>query len=195
MMKSKKLKIAILGWGSLYWDTGDEFCKWIEMPWADDGPKLKLEFSRISETRCGALTLVIDLDHGSDTTVAWCRSRRKKIEDAVADLRCREGTTMGNIGYVRLDGQTAQPSKIEGKIITWAKEKQLNAVVWTTLQSNFNKKTGNPFSVKNAITYLKTLTPQGKAKAAEYVWRAPKFVQTPLRTALQQEPWFSKPAR
>ena len=52
------MKIAILGWGSLLWEGGQEFERWHDA-WHNDGPSLKLEFSRVSESRLGALTLVI----------------------------------------------------------------------------------------------------------------------------------------
>src|SRR5262245_19864397 len=90
--------VAILGWGSLLWEDGGDFDRW-HGPWQFDGPTLKLEFSRISETRLGALTLVIDADHGALTTVAWSLSKRKLAADAVADLRCREGTQLHNIKH------------------------------------------------------------------------------------------------
>jgi len=61
---------------------------------------------------------------------------------------------------------------------------------WTALESNFEKEVKKPFSVDAAVAYVKTLSRPGKAKAAEYVWRAPEFVQTPVRSALEQEPWF-----
>lgn len=193
------MKIAILGWGSLLWEAGPEFEKQIELPWQLDGPKLMIEFSRVSGAkRLGALTLVIDKDNGSRTTVAWSFSKRANLEDAVADLRCREGTTNENIAYVRLDEEPALPNTLDKKedpIVTWAREKNLDAVVWTALESNFKEKVKTPFSVKAAIAYIKTLSPAAKAKAAEYVWRAPDFVKTKLRAALQNEPWFSKPAR
>lgn len=190
-MKKTKLKIAILGWGSLLWEDGREFDDWHE-PWQYDGPNLKIKFSRLSKKRLDALTLVIDTDHGSPTTVAWCLSKRAKIEDAVSDLRCREGTTNENIGYVRLDEQQALPNPLqtEDPIVAWARGKELDAVVWTALKSNFQEKVKEPFSVKAVIAYIKTLSPAGKATAAAYVWRAPKFVQTAVRAALQQEPWF-----
>ena len=188
------MKIAILGWGSLLWEGGPEFDNWIE-PWQYDGPTLKIEFSRVSKKRLGALTLVIDTEHGFSTRVAWCLSKRAKLEDAIADLRCREGTTIENIGYVHLDEKPARLNALgkEGPIVAWAKEKKLDAVVWTALKSNFKEKVKQPFSVKAVVAYVKTLDPAGKAKAAEYVWRAPEFVQTPVRSALQHEPWFSKP--
>ena len=37
---------------------------------------------------------------------------------------------------------------------------------------------------------VQALSPKTKAKVAEYVWRTPRFVDTPLRRALQQAPWF-----
>ena len=189
------MKIAILGWGSLLWEGGPEFEKQIELPWQFDGPELMIEFSRVSESRHGALTLVID-DHGSSTHVAWCLSKRAKLEDAVADLRCREGTTNANIHCIRLDEQPALPNTLEKEnpIVTWARGKKLDAVVWTALKSNFEEKVGKPFSVKALLAYAKALSPTGKAKAAEYVWKAPDFVKTKVRSAWQNEPWFSKPA-
>jgi hypothetical protein len=51
--------IAILGWGSLLWDRKPEFGKWHD-DWRADGPLLKLEFSRMSATRLGTLTLAVD---------------------------------------------------------------------------------------------------------------------------------------
>jgi len=187
------MKIAILGWGSLLWEGGAEFDE-SHGPWKYDGPTLKLEFSRVSKTRLGALTLVIDDDHGTATRVAWCRSKRTNLGDAVCDLRCREGTTLENIGrtVVTLVAQSATPETASDPIRTWAQLKKVDAVVWTALKSNFQQKAKQPFTVKAAVSYLKTLPAEGKAKAAEYVWRAPDFVKTRLRGALETEPWFSK---
>jgi hypothetical protein len=47
-----------------------------------------------------------------------------------------------------------------------------------------------PFCVQEAINYLRELEPPAKVKAAEYIWRAPEFVRTPLRRALERESWF-----
>ncbi|MDA8349013.1 MAG: hypothetical protein M0038_09465 [Pseudomonadota bacterium] len=190
------MRIAILGWGSLLWEGGPEFDNFHD-EWKFDGPQVQLEFSRISKKRLGALTLVIDHEHGSPTTVAWCLSRRLQVEDAICDLRSREETTLANIG--RLDvpeaplpaGGVARNDAAEGPMIVWARSKGINVVIWTALKSNFAAQTKLPFSTVAALSYVKTLPPEGKVKAAEYVWRAPEFVQTPMRRALQQEPWFS----
>ncbi|WP_457663205.1 hypothetical protein [Sinorhizobium medicae] len=197
MNKKADLRIAILGWGSLIWDKRPEFDEKHEK-WEDDGPVLKLEFSRISETRKGALTLVIDNDYGQDCTVQYTFSTRKDPVDAIADLRCREGTIMKRMGFWFADGsQTCEPD-VPQTIPLWAKAKKIHVVVWTGLPRNYEKEAspGNKsvFSVEAATAYVQNLPAEGKAKAAEYIWRAPNYVTTPLRTALLSAPWFPPPA-
>jgi len=184
-------QIAILGWGSLLWEGGADFDRWHD-EWRLDGPVLKLEFSRVSSSRLNALTLVIDPVHGVPNTVAWCLSRRRDPDDAIADLRSREGTTLANIGRVLLpqprgDLQDDEPTR---DIAAWARTHALDVVVWTKLASNFESEVKRPFSVAEAVAHLKRLPAAGKAKAAEYIWRTPEFISTPLRSAVQKEPWF-----
>ena len=190
------MKIAILGWGSLIWEERPDFDKWHES-WRLDGPILKVEFSRISKkTRKGGLTLVIDAVHGTATQVAWSSSKRVNLKDTISDLRVREDTpNEENIGFVILasgNHRARDPEAFE-TIVAWAKEMHIDAVVLTNLESNFAEKVNKPFSVEAAVDHIKSLLPEGKAKAAEYIWRAPDFVQTPLRAALQAEPWFAQP--
>jgi hypothetical protein len=154
------MKIAILGWGSLLWEENREFDARHE-PWEYDGPRLKIEFSRVSTSRQGALTLVIDEEHGAPTAVAWCFSKRQSLEDAISDLRCREGTpTAENIGCFRVSKRPDPPAAQESiqAIMDWAREKaretKLDAVIWTALKSNFEKKTKTAFSVGNAVAYV-----------------------------------------
>lgn len=188
------IKVAILGWGSLLWDPSPDFDERLEA-WQTDGPILPLEFSRVSETRGKALTLVVDEKNGSQCQVAYAMTKRKSPEDAVADLRCREGTVLAKIGCFFSDGSRKAQSHSEqtlAAISVWAKAKSLDVVVWTDLSSNFPRKSikKKEFTVPNAIEHLQSLGASGKARAAEYVWRAPDFVTTPLRSALQAEPWF-----
>ncbi len=186
------MKIGILGWGSLLWEGGPEFDQ-RHGQWEFDGPTLKLEFSRISKTRLGALTLVIDEERGASTTVAWCRSKRTSMDDAICDLRCREGTTVENIGRRLVSGgaEFVAPGAVGDPILVWAQSKGLDAVVWTALKSNFTREKMKSFTVEAAVSHIKELVPDAKAKAAEYVWRAPAFVKTPLRSRLEAEPWFT----
>lgn len=185
------MRICVLGWGSLLWDEHPTFDSH-HGAWERDGPKLRLEFSRISETRLGALTLVLDATHGAECQVAYADSTRNDPEDAICDLRSREGTVRKRIGFMFLDGSRAQGGdEVTRQVIkTWAAERKADVVIWTNLPSNFEKKKGRPFSLDEACKHLQALSPEGKARAAEYVWRAPDFVVTPLKLRLQQEPWF-----
>lgn len=185
------MRIAILGWGSLLWDARAEFDNH-HGPWESDDPELKIEFSRVSQTRGGALTLVIDQANGSSCRVAHAMSKRRDPEDAICDLRSREGTTRANIGIHFADGSLNQ-SKDKNTLTTiaaWAEAKSIDVVVWTDLPSNFQKVCGSAFSIGGAVAHVRALGEGAKSGAAEYMWRAPAFVITPLRSALQTEPWF-----
>jgi hypothetical protein len=183
--------IAILGWGSLLWDWKPEFSEQHGV-WALDGPQLKIEFSRVSSTRRGALTLVIDPTNGAVCRVAYAMSRRRDVDDAICDLRCREGTTLANIGFYFADG-SRQRSKDQSTLSTvkaWATNRKFDAVIWTDLASNFQQGGRPHFSVENAIAHLKAIDVAARPGAAEYVNSAPDFVVTPVRSALTCEAWF-----
>ena len=184
-------KIAILGWGSLLWSSSPAFDQQ-HGPWELDGPVLPLEFSRASQRWNGALTLVIDPVHGVPAPVAWTLSHRGLLDDAVADLRNREATNHANIGFLLADGSRdqARDARCLDVIRAWAKAKSLDAVVWTDLASNFADQWGESFGVQSAIEYLETLPDEGRAQAVQYVRRAPRFIDTPLRRALEAQPWF-----
>ena len=177
--------IAILGWGSLLWEGGGTFDTWHE-PWQDNGPVLSLEFSRVSASRDGALTLVIDPENGVPVRVAWCLSRRRTIGKAIEDLRQREQTpNRDSVGWHAMGGHgnCHDPGSLAA-IRVWANERSLGFVVWTDLRSNFAAKVGERFSVDAAMRYLDGLKHDTRIKAIEYVRRAPPFVRTPVRAAV-----------
>lgn len=187
------MHIAILGWGSLLWDNRPDFDKQ-HGDWESDGPSLPLEFSRVSQTRGDALTLVLDEINGCACRVSHARSKRVSADDAIADLRCREGTTLSNIGFFFADESKSQSRspQVLSQVREWASSKKIDFVVWTDLASNFSEKSKHKqaYSVSAAIAHLQSLSPAGKAAATEYVWRAPEFIKTSLRSALETEPWF-----
>lgn len=181
--------IAILGWGSLLWDAKPIFDEQ-HGPWKDDGPSLRVEFSRISSTRLGALTLVIDGVHGELMPVAWCLSKRSEVATVVRDLRRREGCNTEDVKVVGRNASGLVRGEHEHTIALWAQQRGLSAVVWTGLPSNFEELQKKPFSVDEAISYLSNLPPDAKERAAEYITCAPEFVDTPLRKAVKSQPWF-----
>ena len=201
------MKIAVLGWGSLLWDTestkGKEFEKHLERCsgadglWCEGGPTLRLEFSRISDSRSGALTLVLDYENGTQCQVGYRISARDDPEDAVCDLRQREGTRRDRIGlYLAGEEETTRWARAHAdaqeEIRKWAKSTGIEAVVWTALQSNFAERASVSFSMETAMKWIKNGGPEGRRKAVEYISRAPAFVKTDLRDRLQVEPWFRK---
>ena len=189
------MKIAILGWGSLLWDKRSEFDEQHE-EWQFDGPSLKIKFSRVSKTRNGALTLVLDTKSGRRCQVAYAFSKRKNPDDAICDVRSREGTTLKNVGFhfVNNSRKQAREEEVLKTVQNWASDKKIDVVVWTDLESNFQEESEckKPFSIEAALCHIQALDSQGKAKAAEYIWRTHAFVATPLREALQSQPWFQK---
>ncbi len=186
-------KIAIVGWGSLLWDSEPQFDRQ-HRGWRHPGPKLKLEFSQIASPEDDGLALVIDPEHGKLCTVAYVLSRRACFEDAFFDLQAREKTTHLNIGFVRLDVGAERGRDIGSlkSIRAWARKSRLSAVLWTDTPSNFRTSRGKPFSVANALAYIRSVKPEVKSRIAEYVWRSPKFVDTPLRRKLESTPWFAR---
>lgn len=186
---------AILGWGSLIWESRPDFDDQ-HHAWESDGPELPLEFSRVSTTRRGALTLVLDRVSGKTCRVAHARSTRVNPADAIRDLVRREGTLSQHIGYVYADGSRShgRESCLIETIRAWAQARQVEVAIWTDLPINFQEISKVEFSVDAAVQYVSSLPPDGFVRAAEYVWNAPEFVQTPLRRALQRQPWFLRPS-
>jgi hypothetical protein len=180
-------KIVILGWGSLIWDKREDFER-LHGPWQSDGPSLKIEFSRISSSRGGALTLVIDPQHGAISKVQHCLSVRGTLKEAVKDLRRRETTNPKHVGYFsRTESHARDPESLKS-VAGWVDGAKVDAVVWSDLPSNFENQRKIPFSVPAAISYLNELNPAVRARALEYIKNAPAAVRTPLREAVEKQP-------
>jgi hypothetical protein len=83
-------RIAILGWGSLIWDL-DDLAPNVEGPWSmRAGPRLPMEFSRVSPKRLMGLVVALDPLDGVACPTHAIRSRRTRLADAIADLAARE---------------------------------------------------------------------------------------------------------
>ena len=71
----------------------------------------------------------------------------------------------------------------------WARAHEFDAVIWTELPSNFKDHTGRVFSPEVAVKYLGELPKVLVSQAKEYVDRAPKEIETPLRAKLREDGW------
>jgi hypothetical protein len=191
-MVSKPTEIAVLGWGSLIWCPGGLR---IKTKWRSDGPKLPIEFARIS--RDGRLTLVI-LPGAEDQQVYWALSEFDDLGDAGRNLKEREGCGSKDIHSLTASGQTAGdiPAMVIESVRGWlAAREQVNAAIWTGLTTNWPEKRRQEFSSEDAVRYLKGLeSDRDRAattfnRAQEYVKSAPSLIQTRVRRAMQQEEW------
>jgi cation transport regulator ChaC len=176
------MKIAVLGWGSLIWDprnlhtTGE---------WLGDGPQLPIEFARVSED--GRLTLVL-FPSAEKVQVLWNYMNTGDLGEAIENLREREGkrTRTECIGFVKINNEGYRCNvipDITSDIKQWAKEKSINAVIWTDLPSNFTE-----FTEGNVVKYLESLKHNSKkrAEAEKYIRKAPPQIKTKMRKVIEE---------
>jgi len=183
------MKIAVLGWGSLIWDKRDLR---IKGKWSKDGPHLPVEFARVS---CdGRLTLVL-FPGASKVQVLWAYMDADSLEEAIDNLKEREGTSENRIGFVQVSSGRHRcnvvPNTIDD-IRQWSTEKNIEAIIWTNLQPKFKEKTGTEFTEDNVIKYLKDLRDDMKSEAEKYVRNAPAQIRTRMRELIEQRLGWKK---
>ena len=118
------MKIACLGWGSLIWKSG---ALPVAGEWQTDGPSLPVEFCRVSDG--GELATAICMNAPAVPVLwAWleattlsvaCRALRER--EAIPEDRC------DGIGSLLITGRDT------GILTTWAREKGIEAIIWTGL--------------------------------------------------------------
>ena len=186
------MNIAVIGWGSLIWCPGNLR---IKTRWRVDGPRLPIEFARISED--GRLTLVI-LPGSKEQGTYWAVSECESLDKARRNLRKREGANASDIHYtVRGDPQARDANcVISEQISEWlAPRDDLGAAIWTGLSSNWNKKRGRDFTSEDAVRYLECLEALGSPthteyrRAREYITNAPPLIGTEVRQMLRARGW------
>ena len=181
------MRIAILGWGSLIWDARllSINTTLFDNGWSSDGPDLPIEFSRVSTDK--RLTLVID-PLVPNVRVLYAISLFDNIEQAIENLAKREGSNTSRIGYLIKNGESFPTDfKYNHNLLTWLETKiDIDAVIWTNLESNFQIKTRKNYSVENALEYIQLLNNESKKIAVEYIMNAPSQINTKFRIAFNQ---------
>jgi hypothetical protein len=175
--------IAIVGWGSLIWDSGPlEFDRTIG--WRPGGPQLNIEFSRKSKD--GRMTLVIDDRDGAPVTTRYAASTSSSLDSAIHNLAERESAPGAEaIGFLTL-GSTNSVSRSDASyttIETWCAANGFTSAVWTDLPPM------SGYTLRGAICYLEGLSGTALFRAREYFVRAPPEVKTPLRDAMIRRGW------
>ncbi|MFB6088168.1 MAG: hypothetical protein ABEK36_00125 [Candidatus Aenigmatarchaeota archaeon] len=213
------MKIAVLGWGSLIWCPKNIKIK--DKNWEEDGPKLPIEFARISSHE--RLTLVIYPRYLNQKNrwvqTLWTEMNVESIEEAILSLGQREGTSCRKIGFIykrakklkeefkdrdnfckntrqkdievsegdyyyyfeKLEQKQDYEKQIIKEIEKWMKNKELDGVVWTELEPNFEEETEMKLTKENVIKYLK------KTKAEEYIRMAPLKIRTKMRVVIEEK--------
>lgn len=190
-------RYAIIGWGSLIWDL-DSLADHVRGDWAmGAGPRLPMEFSRVSPKRKRALVVCLDPEHGVGCVTNAIASARDRIEAAIEDLARRERAPAERIGALCLVSGHAQGSKpgVAEAVRRWCAAGGWAGAVWTDLPSNFAEELGAPFSIQRAVAYLRGLAGESLDEAVRYIERAPPATDTPLRRALQADAWWRAEAR
>lgn len=172
------MRIACIGWGSLVWNPG---VLRVAGDWHNDGPTLPVEFARVS--RDGRLTLVLT-PGAKPVATLWCELDYGSADAARAALAGREGCGIHAIGL--WPGPPPKHRVGAEDIEPWARHAGVDAVVWTALGPRFNGDDGQaPATVEEAVRYVEELGDDARAKALEYIWRAPAQIQTATRAAIE----------
>lgn len=186
-------RIAILGWGSLIWDleiltphtTGD----WL----MEAGPRLPMEFSRISPKRKLGLVVCLDPAVGVECTTNVIQSTKFDISHTIDDLAARERAPLNLIGAVHANGlQKGRMPEVCSAVTQWCESNDWDGAVWTDLEPNFRDYTEQAFSIEAGLSYLRTLSGENLIEAHNYIESAPEQTRTPLRTALSKDGWWQE---
>ena len=180
--------IYYIAWGSLLWNFKSLR---IETEWTKSNIKFPLNFSRISDSGQGRLTLVIDKT-GEMNNVYYARTSFSNLNNAIHKLKTREKTSNKNIGFINIASDTFRTSLLDDKkiqeLVSFAKKNKIDALIWTEIPPNFNEVFGKPYSKENAIEYIESKHENKRLynKILEYIFLSKIYgnIKTPLSTTL-----------
>ncbi|MEG5266144.1 hypothetical protein TRP66_17775 [Pseudomonas sp. JDS28PS106] len=174
------MNIACLGWGSLIWKPGT-------LPlageWYADGPHVPIEFSRVGDG--GELATAICLN-APVVPVYWALMAVDTLEQACAALHEREQIPLERVDGVGRMLMARMPLTSEGLVVRWARERGVDAVVWTALPPRFMHQEGRIPTDQDALTYLAGLTGDKQEHARHYIEQVPRQIDTPYRRAIER---------
>lgn len=184
-------KIAVIGWGSLIWDlenlTPHTVGDWLMTA----GPRLPMEFSRISPKRKMGLVVCLDPEHGVECATHIIQSTRSSVTEAIEDLAARERAPLDLIGAVDVAGLArGRMPEVCNAVRNWCQTQGWDGAVWTDLEPNFHDYTGRLFTLDAGLGYIKTLSGENLREAYSYIENAPEQTQTPMRSLLRGDPWW-----
>lgn len=179
------MKIAILVWGSLFWDpqglstTGE---------WFNDGPLLPIEFARISGGN--RITLVIK-PNCENVTVLYTISLYDDLDRAIQNLKTRENTpNTNNIGFVDYTNNRCNLREANKFILEslekWNAEKKFDAIIWSDFAPKFSDVIKKPLTIQNVIEFINDLSEKEQQGAIKYIQNTPAQIRTNFRSSLEK---------
>jgi hypothetical protein len=152
--------------------------------WENDGPQVHVEFLRISDSREGRMTLVLD-ESAEPVTSLWAQMTTTDLSAARESLRARERVPKSNMTRDIDVWRRGDPSPpLIPNLSEWAEAKNPDAVVYTNLGRNFHLD-GHLATADEVVDYLKTLEDSTREEARDYVRKAPTQVNTAYRRAIE----------
>jgi hypothetical protein len=149
---------------------------------------VRVEFLRQSDS--GLITLVLH-PSGTDIRSHWALLSVNAIADGIEVLREREGTPkVSAIGHWSV-GESA-PEMI-ADLADWADSRGINHVVWTALPPKFHGEAERVPSAQDIVGHLKSCAGDIRARAEEYIRRAPRATQTRYRQIIESELGWTPP--
>ncbi len=185
-------RFACIGWGSLLWDPRSLP---MATPFADDGPRLPIEFSRVASD--GRVTLVID-PAAEPMATYWTELNCATIDEATLALGRRERIKPERFSeWIGAEGgggdSRGEASYATRKVMrSWMQAQELDGVVWTALPARCP---GGEFahpSLHRLLEHIRGLKGEALSRAEEYIRRAPSAVATPRRARFAAEFGWSR---
>jgi hypothetical protein len=169
--------IACLGWGSLIWDPRELP---IQRRWFDDGPFIKIEFTRQSND--DRITLVIE-ETAAPVRTLWAVMDAMELDVAKEALRQREGKPSREfIGHWNTG--EASPEAIP-HLPEWAKAHGVASVIWTALPSRFKGEDKRTPAADEVLDHLRQLDGTKRDNAERYIRLAPRQIDTAYRRRIE----------
>lgn len=148
----------------------------------NDGPALPIEFVRESSDK--RITLVIDKE-SQPVQTHWAILSATVVKEAIESLQKREGCSINKICCINATDETDDSIK---KIVRdWLQIMNLDAAIWTGLESKFAGKNNKRPSIDDVIDHLRKLDGDDRARAEEYIRKAPKQVNTIYRKKIEAD--------
>lgn len=187
------MEIAVLAFGSLVWQPRNAhgaLAVRAGARWKANGPRLPVEFARISSD--GRLTLVVLAGYPVESQVMWIPSGHEELAEARANLAEREtGAPLGAVHAVTSAGDVAgspEPSIVAAVTAWMSRIPRLDAAIWAGLPpgSRWSEHGFDGFTPTAAVDYFGSLRGRTRRRATEYVQNAPPQIDTPVRRALME---------